>query len=318
MLLVILLTIGGFVGLIAGANFLIDGAASVGKRLKVSSMVIGFTIVATGTSLPELIINIFAGLRNQSDLAISNVIGSNIMNTLLVIGASAAIFPIAPGRRSTYQLLPISLLAALLILFLSYTSIVDLQEVTLISRNEGIFLLVLLAGYIWFLRYFNKNEEASDEAIPVYSWLKSVLMILAGVAGLYFGGLLVIEGVSDIMERYGLSQAIVGITIIAVLTSLPELITSIMAALKKTPSIAFGNAIGSNIVNVFMVLGITAVVRPLAYSSDLHPDVFVMAASNLIIYFMVIIGKGFMINRLEGILLIIIYAAYIAQVILRG
>ena len=199
MQLIYFLTIAGFVILIAGANFLVDGAASLGKKLKMSSLIIGFTIVAAGTSLPELIINIFASIRNQADLAIANIVGSNNMNTLLVIGAAAAIYPIIPTRRTLYSFLPISLLAALLVAFFAWNNVSPDDGISILSRFEGILLIILFFGFLAFSWYFSKGEVETEDDIKEFTVIRSLIYVVAGIGGLYFGGRWVIDGISHLM-----------------------------------------------------------------------------------------------------------------------
>ncbi|MBE0639601.1 MAG: calcium/sodium antiporter [Bacteroidales bacterium] len=309
----------GFVILILGANYLVEGASSLGRKLNMSSIIIGFTIVAAGTSLPELIINIFASISKKTDLAIANVVGSNTMNTLLVIGAAALIFPIVPSRRTVYTFLPISLLAALLLAFFAWINFSSDAPFAIISRWEGIFFLALFIGFLVFSMYYARTETESDvEEVKEFTLKRSLLYVIAGIAGLYFGGEWVMGGVNHLMVQFGLSQAIVGIAIVAVITSLPELVTSILAAFKKNSGIALGNALGSNIVNVFLVLGVSSVITPLHYSSLLNLDVTLMALANLAVFFFVIVGKGRQINRLEGFIMMLIYFSYFGFLIWRG
>jgi cation:H+ antiporter len=311
--------VAGFIILIFGANFLVDGAASFGKKMKMSSLIIGFTIVAAGTSLPELIINVFASINKQTDLAISNVIGSNTMNTLLVIGVAALIYPIVPTRRTLYVFLPISLFAALLVAFFGWSSFMIEIERATITRVEGVLMLVLMVAFLVYMwRVSNSEGDIEEATISEFSVKKSLFLMIAGIAGLYFGGRWVVNGVEILVERFGISQAVIGITIVAVVTSLPELVTSILAALKKNSGIALGNALGSNIFNVFLVLGVSSVITPLNYSGMLNFDVTVMAMANLAVFLFVILGKGRMINRLEGLLLSLFYFGYIAFLIYRG
>ncbi|HRW96122.1 MAG TPA: calcium/sodium antiporter [Bacteroidales bacterium] len=319
MLFTYLILIAGFFILIVGANFLVEGAASLGKKLKMSSAIIGFTIVAVGTSLPELIINVFASIEQKTDLAIANVIGSNIMNTLLVIGVAASFFPIIPDRKTLSSFLPLSLMSALLLAFFAGISFSSEASMASINRGEGIILFLLFFGFLMFSWNFSKKEVVQETAkIKELSVIKSVVYIILGIIGLYFGGSWVIEGINQLMMRFGLSEAIVGITIVAVATSLPELVTSIVAALKKNSGIALGNALGSNIVNVFLVLGISAIITPLTYSSHLNLDVTIMAVSNVAVFFFVIVGKGRQITRAEGIIMMMIYFSYITWLIVKG
>ncbi len=310
--MVYFLFIIGFVILIVGADFLVVGASSIGKKLNLSSIVIGFTIVAFGTSLPELIINIFASVRNNTDLAIANVLGSNIINTLFIIGAAAIIFPISPNKKTINTLIPISLIAALLLGFLAHFEFFGIQKENIIDRGEGIVLLVLLVAYIYYsFRYAKSEKDFKHESLKEYNLFLTILMITIGVAGLYFGGKLVVDGAVVIARLFGISQAMIGITIVAVATSLPELVTSVVAAVKKNSEIAIGNALGSNIFNVFLVLGVSSIIRPLPFHVELNFDVGMMIITNLILFLFIFIGKGRTITRTEGGIFIFIYIAYI-------
>lgn len=317
--MVYVLFVIGFVILIIGANTLVDGASSAGKKIKMSPVVIGFTIVALGTSLPELIINVFASVRGETDLAITNVLGSNIMNTLFIIGASAFIYHIVPGRKTVITLVPISLFAAIVLgIFANF----QFRELTLspaISRAEGIIMVGLLIAYLWFSYRFSKSEsEFVPGEIKIFSTGRSMAMIAGGVAGLYFGGTWVVDGVVVIAKEFGMSSALVGITIIAVATSLPELVTSTIAALKKNSGVAIGNALGSNIFNVFLVLGVSSIIRPLSFNTALNFDISVMIASNLVVALFVWLGRGRMITRTEGSIMMLVYLGYIVWLVLNN
>jgi len=315
--MVYILFVFGFVILIIGANILVDGASSIGRKMKMSSVVIGFTIVALGTSLPELIINIFASARGETDLAITNVLGSNIMNTLLIIGVSAFIFHIVPGKRTFYTLVPISLFAAFVLGVFANTGFFVSNHSPAIDIIEGLILIFFIILYLYFSFRFSKSDsDLVAGEIKEFKTGRSVAMIITGVAGLYFGGTWVVDGAVVIASNFGMSSALVGITIIAVATSLPELLTSIIAALKKNSGIALGNALGSNIFNVFMVLGISSVIRPLPFNSEFNFDVGIMITANLVVAFFVYVGKGKMITRLEGAIMALVYLMYIVWLVL--
>ena len=316
--MVYLLFVSGFVLLMAGANVLIEGAGSVGRRMGMSPVVIGFTIVALGTSLPELIINVFAASRGETDLAITNVLGSNIMNTLFIVGVAAMILPIVPGNKTTFTLVPVSLLAGIALMLFANFSLLPWSPAGTISRWEGVGLLVLLVGYLLFSKKFGKGEGDEEGAIKVMGLPRSLIMIVIGILGLYFGGNWVVEGAVVIASDFGISQAMIGITVIAVATSLPELVTSVIAAYKKNSGIALGNALGSNVFNVFLVLGISSLIRPLPFSAQFNIDAGVMVFSNFIVFLFVFAGRGRVINRLEGILMMLAYIVYIATLVLRN
>ncbi len=316
--MVYVLFVIGFVVLIMGANILVDGASSVGTKLKMSPMVIGFTIVALGTSLPELIINIFAAAEGETDLAITNVLGSNIMNTLFIIGTSAFIYQIVPGRRTVITLVPISLFATLALGFFSNIQIRNFSLPPAISQAEGMIMVGLLLAYLWFSYWFSKSEsDLVPEKIKTFSTKRSLVMIIIGVAGLYFGGTWVVDGAVVIANDFGMSSALVGITIIAVATSLPELVTSTIAALKKNSGVAIGNALGSNIFNIFLVLGLSSIIRPLPFNTALNVDMGVMIMSNLVVAMFVYVGRGRKITRLEGGIMMLVYLGYIVWLVVN-
>jgi len=317
--MIYVLFIIGFVILVFGANILVDGASSLGSKMKLSPIVIGFTLVALGTSLPELLINIFASVQGESDLAITNVLGSNIMNTLFIIGAAAVIYPIKPDKKTVNTLIPISLIAALMLGFLANFELFTFEEANTIDRIEGIVLIVLLLAYLLYSWRFSKSEKAlpNGPTIKEFSVLKSVALIMFGVAGLYFGGKWVVDGAVFIATDFGISKALVGITIIAVATSLPELVTSVIAALKKNSEVALGNALGSNIFNIFLVLGVSSIIKPLPFQEDLNFDVGMMIFTNLILFIFILTGKGKAISRIEGAIIMFIYLAYVAFLIFK-
>jgi cation:H+ antiporter len=318
--MVYILFFAGFFILLLGASFLVDGASSVGKKLNLSPIVIGFTIVAFGTSLPELIINVFATLRGETDLAITNVLGSNIMNTMFIIGAAAVIFPIKPDKKTLTTLIPISLIAALMLGFLVNFEIIGFEKKNTIGRVEGMILIFFLFAFLVYSWKFSKSEKGPlpGQSIKELSLTKSVLLILAGIVGLYFGGKWVVEGSVYIATEFGISKALVGITMVAVATSLPELITSVIAALKKNSGVALGNALGSNIFNVFLVLGVSSIIKPLPFHREMNLDVGMMILTNLILFVFIFIGKGRKISKAEGLAFMIIYIAYIAYLIFRN
>ncbi len=317
--MVYILFVIGFVVLILGANVMVDGASSIGRKMNISSVVIGFTIVALGTSLPELIISIFAAARGETDLAITNVLGSNIMNTLFIIGTSAFIYHIVPGKKTVLTLVSVSLFAALILGVFTNFNLFSTSTSATLSSIEGIILIFLLLAYLYFSYRFSKSEsnEGQDD-IKEFTIFKSVLLILIGITGLYFGGKWVVEGAIILASDFGMSQALVGITIIAVATSLPELVTSIIAALKKNPGLALGNALGSNIFNIFLVLGVSSFIRPLPFNIDLNFDLGIMILSNLVVAFFVFTGKGKMITRTEGAIMMFAYLAYVSWLVISN
>jgi K+-dependent Na+/Ca+ exchanger related-protein len=304
-----ILFIAGFVCLILGANWLVDGATSVGIRAKLSPLIIGLTIVAFGTSLPELIINIFSCARGSSGLAIGNIIGSNIMNVLLILGISSLIFPLDVSRVSIRRDIPVGFFATLMLAFMANDFFIGHSST--LNYVEGLFLL--LFGVCYLLLTIRKTDPVSDEVdaiqIPL-PWKKTILLLLGGILGLYLGGELVSSNAQLIAKSWGMSETLVGLTVVATATSLPELITSIVAAMKKNAGIAIGNVLGSNILNIFIVLGISSLILPLQFEPQMNIQLLILFVANLLLLLFVFTGKGRRISRVEGSLFIAFYVFF--------
>lgn len=315
-----LLLIGGLALILLGANGLTDGSAAVAKRFRISDLVIGLTIVAFGTSAPELVISVLSALNGSAEMAIGNVVGSNTFNALMIIGCTAAVLPIKVGEGTMSKEIPLVILASLVLFFCANDVMLDGRAENIIGRVDG---LILLAFFLIFLRYTfaiarNGNEEAGEEQkikeMPIW---KSVLFIVGGLAGLIFGGQLFVEGASGIARSLGVSESVIGLTLVAGGTSLPELATSITAALKKNPGIAIGNVIGSNLFNIFFVLGCSATISPLPMGGINNLDLMMMIASALLLWLVGWFFKKRTITRPEGVLMIVCYVAYTAYLIAR-
>jgi cation:H+ antiporter len=304
----------GFVVLIYGAGKLVDGAASLGFRAGMSQVVVGMTIVALGTSLPELFINIFASINGQTDLAIGNVLGSNIVNTYLIIGVAALIYPIKVSNRTANLMIPGTIFATAILWLLANDDLFLRTEHT-INSIDGVVLLLFFSGFVYFTIFKPDKNDADSEDINIkmLTISKSVLYIIAGGLGLYFGGDWIVSGSQKISEDFNISQSFIGLTMIALATSLPELVTSIISARKKNSAMAIGNAIGSNILNIFFVLGISAIIHPIPYDKTLNIEVImVIAASILLLTVVKWTGKkNNFINKWEGLILVLAYLAFI-------
>ncbi len=301
----------GFVILILGANWLVDGSVSLGLRANLSPLVIGLTVVAFGTSLPELVINVFASLKGSSDLAIGNVLGSNIMNIFLILGISALIMPLNVERISIYRDIPVGLFAILFFGLIANGYFMGFDLV--INRFDGFLLLALFGLYLWFTLKKGKPIETDidiEKQVPA-SWPKTLLLIFGGLVGLYFGGEWVSEGALEVARVFGISETAVGLTIVAAATSLPELVTAIVAAMKNKIEIVMGNVLGSNIINIFVVLGTSAVINPLVYQPRLNVELGMVIAANLALVALIYLGKGLRLSRFEGAALIVIYSVFI-------
>ena len=313
----IVFLVGGLALILLGANGLTDGAAAVAKRFNISDLVIGLTIVAFGTSAPELVISTMAALGGSAEMAIGNVVGSNIFNVLMIIGVTAMVMPIQVGQGTLSKEIPLVVLASFALAFMANDVWLDGGNANIISRIDG---LVLLAFFMIFLRYtfaiaHNGGDEAEGEKIKEMPVWKSALFILGGLAGLIYGGQLFVDGASGIASSLGVSESIIGLTIVAGGTSLPELATSVTAALKKNPGIAVGNVIGSNLFNIFFVLGCSATVSPLPMGGITNLDLVVMTASAVLFWIVGWFFKKRTITRVEGVLLVICYVAYTAYLI---
>ncbi len=309
----IFLLLVGFVFLIKGADFLVDGASVVAKRLGVSALVIGLTVVAFGTSAPELIVNIFASVRGNTDIAIGNILGSNIANILLILGISAIIYPLAVKRQTVWKEIPLALLAVALVGVLVSDAFIDKGIFSGLSRIDG---LVLLSFFLIFLYYtvgVSRADVAENNQISVrlYSLPRACLMVSVGLLGLTLGGKWIVDSAVVLAKGLGVSEALIGLTIVAVGTSLPELATSAVAAYKKNADIAVGNIVGSNIFNVFFVLGVSAAIHPLPFSSLLMRDVFMAIVATLLLFIFMFIGKRHILERWQGIGFILVYIFYV-------
>ena len=304
--------VGGLALILLGANGLTDGAAAVAKRFQISDLVIGLTIVAFGTSAPELVISVMSALSGSADMAIGNVVGSNLFNALAIIGVTAMAMPIKVGEGTLSKEIPLVVLASIVLAFMGNDVLLDDGEGNVISRIDG---LVLLAFFMIFLRYTfaiarNGNEEAEGEEIKEMPMWKSVLFIVGGLAGLVYGGQLFVDGASGIATSLGVSESTIGLTIVAGGTSLPELATSVTAALKKNPGIAIGNVIGSNLFNIFLVLGCSATISPLPMGGINNIDISALVGSAVLFWIVGWFFKKRTITRSEGALLTACYIAY--------
>lgn len=311
------LFIAGFYFLIKGASYLVDGASSIAKKFKVSNLMIGLTIVAFGTSAPELIVNLFASFRGNSDLAITNIVGSNIVNILLILGVSAIIFPLAVKKGTVTKEIPLSFLAVLVLWLLANDMMIDHLSFSALTRIDGAILIAFFIIFIYYTFGLSK-AEGDGEDIKEYKTWQSIIMVIAGVAALTLGGQWIVDGAIKIALKLGMSESLVGLTIVAVGTSLPELAASAVAAYKHKADIAIGNVVGSNIFNIFWILGISALVRPLVFSPILNVDIYFMALVTLILFLFMFIGKKGILQKWQGISMIIIYIIYIVYLINRG
>ena len=308
-----LLLVGGFVLLIKGADFFVDGSSSVAKRLKVPALIIGMTIVAMGTSLPETSVSVSASLLGKNDLAISNAVGSNIFNLMVVCGVCAPLCPMAVGKETLKKDLPFSIIVAGVLLALGALT-------GTVERWGGIILLVLFAFFLYMMinsakKARENGAEADDDEYKVLPVWKCLLFIVGGAAGIAIGGKMVVSGASDIARAFGMSDNLIGMTIVALGTSLPELVTSIVAARKGEVDMALGNVVGSNIFNILFVLGIASTISPIAFTMKNSIDTAVLITMSLLVLIMCSPKKKLL--RWHGATMLAIYAGYTTYIFMR-
>lgn len=328
----LIILIVGFVLLIKGADFFVEGSSAVAKRLRIPSMIIGMTIVAMGTSLPECAVSVTASLTGNNSLAISNAVGSNIFNLLVVCGVCTLFVPLAVQKSTLQKEFPLSIFCAGLLLLLGYLGMT-------LGRIDGILFLIIFTGYLlWMIRSVKRarrtttpdaissiqeerislSEEEIEQVTSHINLLpawKCLIFILGGMIAIKYGGDFVVDGASAIAVRLGLSQTLIGLTIIAMGTSLPELVTSIVAARKDEVDMALGNVIGSNIFNILLVLGVAAAISPVAFAWDNMIDIAVLIVISVITLIFAWTSKE--LNRKEGIIMLILYAAYMVYICIR-
>jgi cation:H+ antiporter len=333
MFLSILAVIAGLVVLILGAESLVRGASSLAAKLRVSALVIGLTVVAFGTSAPELTVSLLSAIQGSADLAVANVVGSNIVNILLILGISAIIIPLSVKSSTVWKEIPFALLGVFLVFTMANDSLFDDLPLNAITRTDGIALLALMAIFMYYIFGIAKSDrdktaDAKVEAslakdrgggVKQFGLPASIGLSVLGLAGLVLGGRLLVSGATDIAKAAGLSEALIGLTVIAVGTSLPELATSVVAALRKHADIAIGNVVGSNIFNVFFVLGVSGTVAPLPISSALNFDIIVSIAATLLLLLFVFTGRlKRRLTRWEGVVFVLLYVAYVIYLVARG
>ena len=298
----------GLVLLVKGADWLVDGASKLAKRLGVTDLVIGLTIVAFGTSMPEFVVNMVSVADGATDLAITNILGSNIINTLVILGCSALVCPLV-AQRSTIRLdIPLNIVAGVLVLVFVFIS--SPMEPKGLSRIEGLALLVVFAAFLVYTFYTAKADATTTtESTPFPLW-KCVVLILAGLVCLVVGGEMIVKTAVAIARYCGVAEAVIGLTIVALGTSLPELATSVVAAFKHNNDIAIGNVVGSNIFNVFFILGTSAIIKHLPVYPGIEIDAALVAVSALAVW-LLLCNKNRSINRWGGALLLVLYAGYL-------
>lgn len=314
MILSIISFITGIALVIFGADLLTKGASALARRFNISELIIGLTIVAIGTSLPELVISIGSAIKGSSGIALGNVIGSNIFNSLLILGITALITPIKFNARMLSREIPFNLLASVVILLVSGSMLAGGAPDEMITRYGGLLMLCFFAVFIRYTFSIPNNGKEEEDIQPLKAG-KIVLYIASGLTMLILGGNIFVNGATDIARLIGLSEAVIGITIVSVGSSLPELAVSINAARKGNVGIALGNVLGSNILNIFFILGCSATITPISLNGFSYVDYYVLLASSLLIYIVGVFGGKSTITRFEGAILVASYIAYTTYLI---
>ncbi len=298
----------GIAILLKGADLLIDGASNLAKRAGIPEFVIGLTLVAFGTSLPELTVNVSASLKGASEITLGNVIGSNIANILLILGVASLIRPLSVNETFVRKEIPLNFLSILILFAMVSDSIVDGKASSTVSRSEGLVLITTFVGYLYFLAAFLKKEEEKDQ--ETYSYGKSLIFTVFGLLGLFLGSELTVRSGIEIASILGVSQVIIGLFLIAVGTSLPELTTSAVAAYRGNSDLALGNVAGSNIFNVSLVLGTSSLIHPIPVPERVFRDLIILFLATLVLFLSNYTGSRYTVSRIEGAIFLLIYTAY--------
>ena len=308
----------GFVALVKGADWLVDGASAVAKQFGISDLIIGLTVVAFGTSMPELVVNMVSVAQGSTDLAITNILGSNIINTFVILGLTALVYPIVSQKRARDFDIPLSIIAGVLVFTFVAIQLPFGETERGIGRLGGIVLLLMFCYFLYntFLHSKEHPEEVESE-VKQMPTRRAVALILVGFIGLIVGGELIVKSAVDLAARMGVSEAVIGLTVVALGTSLPELATSVIAAAKHKSDIALGNVFGSNIFNVFFILGTSATIRPLPAYDGIELDAWMAAIGSIVVWLAVKTNRKRKIQRWTGALLLLIYGGYLTYRLLN-
>lgn len=319
-MLIYFLFVAGFVILIKGADLLVDGASSLARRFNVSDLVIGLTVVALGTSTPELFVNIIASINGNTGIAIGNIIGSNIANILLILGVSALVYPISVTRGTVWKEIPFSLLSVIALGVMVNGQLINNEGQNILERSDGLLLLLFFIIFIYYtFSIASKMDDVSEKVSVIeHSLLRSSVMITIGLICLTIGAKWIVDGAVQIASSFGMSQSLIGLTIVAIGTSLPELATSVAAAYKKNVDIAVGNVVGSNIFNILFVLGVSSLIKPLPFAGSSNVDIAVVIFASLLLFLSMFTGKRHTLDRWQGGLFLVSYVIYIAFLIHAG
>lgn len=319
-MLTTILFIIGFVLLVKGADFLVSGATGLAYKYSIPPIVVGLTIVAFGTSMPEFVVNMVASFSGNTDLSIGNILGSNIGNIFLILGVSAIIYPLTAKRNTIIKEIPFSLLAAFCVFVLANDIMFKNGPANVITLGDGLLLLSFFAIFMYYIFGIAKEEknhnETEEDRVDNWSNLKIYFSIFGGLVLLVVGGKWIVDGAIYFANILGMSEKVIGLTVVAIGTSLPELATSVVAAMKKQSDIAIGNIIGSNIFNIFWILGVSALVAPLTFDSTANIDIFMVMLASVILFATMYVGKKHVIEKWQGALMVLIYVIYLTYLLM--
>jgi len=318
MLIPILLLITGLIILIFGANYLVEGSSAMAKKLNISDLAIGLTIVAFGTSAPELVVNTFAALQGHQDLVFGNVLGSNNFNLFIILGITGLITPLAVQSSTVWKEIPISFLAVVVLYFLVNDRLLFNSETSILSSLDAVVLLILFGFFIFYV-YSQLKSAPGEIEIKTHhlSNLMIAIYIIGGLGGLIYGGYLVVNNAVDIAHIFGISEKIIGLTVVAAGTSLPELATSLVAALKKNADIAVGNIIGSNIFNISLILGVSGILKPIRFDPLFNVDMYILGGGTIFLFLIMFIGKKKILERWQAAILLLFYLGYMSYLVME-
>ncbi len=314
----LLYSVLGFIPLILGATWLVDGATAIAKKRNISNLIIGLTIVAFGTSSPELVVNVLAASTGNSGFSFGNVVGSNIINILVILGLSALVYPMMVKSPTIWIEIPLCLLSAVVLIIIANDNYLDGSLISEITRTDGLLLLAFFFVFMYYSWFAMKRGEGAEEheiRLKNITMTRSVVLVIAGMLLLGGGGHLIVHFASKFAVDFGISERIIGLTVLSLGTSLPELSTSLVAAVKKNVDISIGNIIGSNLFNTFLILGVSSTIQPIQLELGSNLDLLVNVLATLLVFIFVFTRKGRMIDRLEGGFMVAVYAVYLYLVL---
>lgn len=308
----ILILLGGLVLILLGSNYLVDGSSSIAKKFGISEFVIGLTIVGIGTSTPEMVVSFLSAIQGKANMAIGNIVGSNIFNTLMILGITALVSPLAITKSNIKKDIPVNIVVTVLLILLGLNQTIFGVGNDMLSRFDGIILLGIFGWYLWssFKSDSSADSDSEEDGIAVRNNLVSVVMILGGLAGLIFGGRIFVNSATALSQMFGVSDKFIAITVMAAGTSMPELATCVVAALKGKGQLALGNVLGSNIFNILLILGGSSLIQPLSFAGITFVDMLTILAGAILIFLSAFMFRKKELDRIEGAIFILLMAAY--------